>query len=118
MPNRDLTITVQPHLAGPCVLTVTGELDYHTAPRLRDAVNDLPCGVGTALIIDLSGLSYCDSTGISVMVTAYRQTQAAKVPLALTGLDPHIAHVFHIVGLDRIFAFYDSVDQAAAALAP
>jgi anti-sigma B factor antagonist len=114
--DRGLTFTLQPHATGPCLLSVVGELDYHTAPRLRQVLNELPCASGVAVVIDLSGLVYCDSTGITVLITAYHRTQAARVPLALAGLDPHIAHAFQITGLDRIFTFYDDTDQAMIAL--
>ncbi|WP_410535183.1 STAS domain-containing protein [Streptomyces sp. KL2] len=117
MPDRDLTVTLRPHPAGPFLLEVSGELDHHTADRMREALNELPRDRGTAVVIDLSGLVYCDSSGITVLITAYHLTQSLGGSLALAGLDDDIMRVFGIVGLDQIFAFHDSVEEAVAALA-
>ncbi|GAA2410756.1 STAS domain-containing protein [Streptomyces glaucosporus] len=116
MSDRYLTVTSRTHSAGPHVLTVAGELDHHTAPRLHSALDESPLTPGTSIILDLSGLTYCDSTGITVLITAHHRAQATGGGLALAGLDDDIKRVFTIVGLDQIFAFHDSVDDAAAAL--
>ena len=114
--DQDLAVTLRPHPAGPCLLAAAGELDYHTAGRLRTALDELPLGEATALIIDLSGLTYCDSTGVSVLVTAYHRARAAATPLALAGMNPDITRVFRVIGLDRVFSSYDSVDAAVKAI--
>lgn len=114
--DPDLWVTVRPHPRGPCLMSISGDLDYHTASRLRAALEDVPLEQGVSLIIDLSRLTYCDSTGISVLVGAYRRSRAAGAGLALTGMNPDIARVFRIIGLDQVFSSYDTVDDAARAL--
>jgi anti-sigma B factor antagonist len=116
VPDRDLTVTLRLHPAGPCLLEVSGELDHHTADRMREALDELPRTRGTALVIDLSGLVYCDSSGITVLIAAYHLTQATGGRLALAGLDDDIMRVFGIVGLDQIFTFHDTVEEAVATL--
>jgi len=112
--DPDLWVTVRPHPRGPCLMSISGELDYHTASRLRAGLEDVPLEQGVSLIIDLSRLTYCDSTGVSVLVGAYHRSRAAGAALALTGMNP--ARVFHVIGLDQVFASYDTVDDAARAL--
>jgi anti-sigma B factor antagonist len=114
--DPELAVTLQSHPAGPCLLAVGGELDYHTAPRLRAGLDQVPMQAVTGLVIDLSALTYCDSTGISVLVSAYHLAKAAGVELALAGINPDIARVFRVIGLDQVFSSYDSVDAAARAL--
>ncbi len=116
MPDRDLTVTLRSHPAGPCLLEVSGELDHHTADRMRQALNELPRDRGTAVVIDLSGLVFCDSSGFTVLISAYHLIQAVGGSLALAGLDDDIMRVFKIVGLDQIFDFYGGVEEAVAAL--
>ena len=118
MSDRGLTVTLGSHASGPCLLTVAGELDHHTASRLREALSDMSGVPATSLIIDLSALTYCDSTGIAVLVTAHHLTQAAGIPLALAGLGDDIALMFGILGLDRVFTFHDNVEKAVTTLAP
>ncbi|MEU6488524.1 STAS domain-containing protein [Streptomyces sp. NPDC046887] len=115
MTERTLTVTSRTHPSGATVLTVDGELDHHTAAQLRAAVEAAPYPpAGT--VLDLTRLGYCDSTGITVLVTGYHRAQAAGTPLVLAGLSADLLRVFRIVGLDQIFSFRPTVDEALAAL--
>ena len=118
MPHADanLAVTTQADPAGPYLITVTGELDYHTGPKLRACLDDAPCQEG--LVLDLSGITYCDSTGVSVLVHAYRRTEAAGTMLALAGATPGVFRLLSLTALDRFFTSYDSVDAAIHALSP
>ncbi len=118
MPPGDpgLAVTLRPDTSGPCLLSVSGELDYHTAPRLRAGLEEVPLDTGVGLIIDLSALTYCDSTGVSILVSAYHRAKSAGAALALAGMNSDIARVFRVIGLDQVFASYDSVEAATRAL--
>ncbi|MFC7381438.1 STAS domain-containing protein [Sphaerisporangium rhizosphaerae] len=111
-----LTVTLQPHSARLHVLAVAGELDHHTAPRLRAVLDEFTFVPAAGLVIDLSALTFCDSTGISLLVAAHQRAQEAGAAVALAGLHPDIAHVFHIMGLDRLFSCHDTTDKAMTAL--
>jgi anti-sigma B factor antagonist len=113
--HRTLTAASKAHSSGVTVLTATGELDYHTATELRAAVDDAAFTTdGT--VIDLSGLTYCDSTGLTVLVTAYQRAQAAGSPLALAGLNTDLTHMFEIVGLDQLFTLCPTLEDAVDSL--
>ncbi|HEY0718329.1 MAG TPA: STAS domain-containing protein [Streptosporangiaceae bacterium] len=114
--DRDLVVTIGRHPSGPGLLTVAGDLDYHTAGRLRVALDEVPLDQAAGVIIDLSGLTYCDSTGVSVLVTAYRRARDAGRPLALVGLNPDLTRVFRVIGLDQVFATYGDVEAAVKAI--
>ncbi|MFF9408127.1 STAS domain-containing protein [Streptomyces anandii] len=118
MTDRTLTVSRHSDPAGVTVVAVTGELDHHTAPGLNQAIQDIPFGPDTPLVIDLTGLSYCDSTGITVLITAYNRAQQAGTRLLLAGLSADLMRVFRIVGLDQIFVFQPTLDAAIAAVAP
>jgi anti-sigma B factor antagonist len=114
-PDPVLTVTSGPHPAGPTLITVAGELDFSTAADLRDVIREThftPVGV----VIDLTGVEYCDSTGITVLVTASQQAVKAGSPLALAGLSDSLQRVFGIAGLHELFSSYPTVDQAVGAL--
>ena len=83
--DPDLAVTLHPHPGGPCLMSVSGELDYHTAARLRAGLDEVPLDQGVSLIIDLSRLAYCDSTGISILVSAYHRAMAAWACSRLAG---------------------------------
>ncbi|WP_405578530.1 STAS domain-containing protein [Streptomyces sp. NBC_01190] len=110
----NLTFTVEARPSGQCVLDVSGDLDLHTAHRLQHTLEELTLDAG--LVIDLSGVTYCDSTGLTTLVWAYRRTQAEHIGFALSGTSQELARIFQIVGIDQIVAMYDTADQAADAL--
>ncbi|MEU0990615.1 STAS domain-containing protein [Streptomyces sp. NPDC005953] len=118
MSDRTLTVTARPHPVGPHLLTLAGELDHHTGPRLREALDEIPFDSGAGLVIDLSGLTYCDSTGITLLVSAYQRAQNTSSPLSLAGLSPDLLRVFRIVGLDQVFTLEPSVEHAMSSLRP
>ncbi|WP_035803632.1 STAS domain-containing protein [Kitasatospora mediocidica] len=88
--------------AGP-VLRVTGDLDYEHAPALRRRVEELILVPGQCLVIDLSGLDFCDSSGITALLAALRHAQAKGADLALAAVPANILRIFSVVGLDRVF---------------
>ncbi|MFF4322948.1 STAS domain-containing protein [Streptomyces sp. NPDC001568] len=118
MTDRTLTATRHTHSRGVTVLAVVGELDHHTAPELTRVIQDTPFSSDVPVLIDLSELDYCDSTGITVLVGAYHRAHEAGAPLLLVGLNADLMHVFRIIGLDQLFTFQPTVEDAVDALRP
>ncbi|MET1073456.1 MAG: STAS domain-containing protein [Umezawaea sp.] len=112
MTQQTLTVPLDPIPTGVTVLRVVGELDHHTAPRLSEALAAVPLGPDGGLVIDLTGLSYCDSTGISVLVVAFQNSQAAGSPFGLAGLNHELTRIFQIAGLDKVLPFHPTVEAA------
>lgn len=111
MTDRVLTVTTHVDTTGPTVFTVAGELDYHTAGELRQVMQETPFTDG-GVVVDLTELTYCDSTGITVLITAYHRARAIGARLALAGLNPDLQRVFGIIGLGEIFTFYPTLGKA------
>lgn len=96
------------------VVCLRGEIDAHTAPRVRDAV-DRAFDLGArATVIDLSEVSFIDAAGLGVIVVAARR----RGPDAVALVCPHrsIVRVFRICGLDRLLDLYDTREQAVRRL--
>lgn len=66
------------------------------------------------LVIDLAGLEYISSTGLSVFLTAAKKVKAAGGRMALSGLSSRIRLVFEMSGFLRLFPIYPNVDAAVA----
>jgi anti-sigma B factor antagonist len=116
--DRTLTATRRSHPTGATVVAVTGELDHHTAQDLTRAVEETTFTPEAPVVIDLTGLTYCDSTGITVLVAAYNRAKQAGAQLVLVGLNADLMRVFRIVGLDQLFTFQPTVEHAISALHP
>ncbi|MBJ7005654.1 MULTISPECIES: STAS domain-containing protein [Streptomyces] len=97
-----LNITHHDAATGP-VLHVTGDLDYAQATALREQVEGLVLSPGQNLVIDLSGLEYCDSTGITVLLAARQRAHTAGADMALAAVPADTLRILTIVGLDQIF---------------
>ena len=100
-----LNITRRDACAGP-VLRVAGELDYAQAPALRRQTERLALNPGQCLVIDLSALEFCDSTGITALLAARQHALAADADIALTAVPPDTLRILTIVGLDRVFTIH------------
>jgi anti-sigma B factor antagonist len=84
------------------VLRVSGDLDLETAPRLLAGVEPhLVAGDGD-LIIDLSALTFIDSSGLSALIRINQRVAATDRRLAIIAPAPHVAKAFEITGLDQI----------------
>ncbi|MEV5885225.1 STAS domain-containing protein [Streptomyces sp. NPDC052020] len=84
-------------------LHVTGELDYAEAPVMRDRIDHLDLRPGQCLTLDLSGLEYCDSSGITALLAARQRALAADADIVLAAVPATLLRVLTLVGLDQVF---------------
>ncbi|MET9607873.1 STAS domain-containing protein [Streptomyces sp. NPDC006512] len=103
--------------AGP-VIELAGDLDHHSAPRVRAVLPGLALEAGQQLVMDLSGVTFCDSTGITVMIAARNHAAGAGAGIALAAVPDRVHRIFRIVGLDRVFTTYPTALAAEAAWQP
>ncbi|MGW1892336.1 STAS domain-containing protein [Streptomyces sp. NPDC002004] len=106
-----LKTTLRDAPTGP-VLEITGELDYDNAPELRELLTTITLKPGQRLILDLAGIGFCDSSGITALIAARNHAQAAQADIALAAVPPHTLRVLRIVGLDQIFPLHPDSHSA------
>ena len=97
------------------VVTVEGEIDIYTAPRLRELLIDLVGKGNYQLIVNLDKVSFLDSTGLGVLVGSLKRVRPHDGWLDLVCTQERILNIFRITGLTKVFGIYQSVDQAIAA---
>ncbi|MFD7447000.1 STAS domain-containing protein [Streptomyces sp. NPDC059909] len=96
------------------VVAVTGELDHDTAEPLRAALDESIAGGARRLLVDCSGLLFCDSTGLNVLLRARLAAQEADARVELAALRPQVARMFAITGAGAVFPRYASLSEALA----
>ncbi|MER6789462.1 STAS domain-containing protein [Streptomyces sp. NPDC000658] len=107
---NELKITARDAMTGP-VLEIIGELAYPHAAELTDLLLTTPLRPGQRLVLDLAGMEFCDSSGISALIAARNLAHAAQAEVALAAVPAHTLRVLRVVGLDQIFALHpDSVE--------
>ncbi|MFC4121572.1 STAS domain-containing protein [Nonomuraea zeae] len=108
-----LTVTSQ-HLPRAVVISVAGELDRNTVPQLAAAVERQRPGGARDLVFDLGELTFMDSSGLSVLLTAanYVRAQGGRTHLAAVRGTP--ARILEISGALKVFIVHDGVEDALA----
>lgn len=87
------------------VLRPCGELDIATVAALRDAVVDTIAGGCADIVVDLTEVTFIDSSGLGVLVGATKRTLRAGGRLVVAGIDsPAVSPAFRASGLGRIIA--------------
>jgi len=97
------------------VISVAGELDLGTAPQLCVRLDATRSGRSPRLLVDLTGLGFCDSTGLRALLGAAAEVRAhgGRFAIACTP-DGDVARLIEIVGAGEWMAVHA---DAAAALA-
>ena len=91
------------------VVTVGGEVDLETAPQLGDHVLAALQDVSPHVVLDLTGVTFMDSTGLKVLLSIQRRADLAGGSFALAGVGRTVAKVLALTGLDQTFAIYDTL---------
>lgn len=112
--TKHLTLNTRTTPAGR-VIELEGELDHHTAPEIRGVLRALHLNPGQQLVLDLGALTFCDSTGITVLIAAHNRALAAEASLALASVPDRVSRIFRIVGLDRVLPTYRTAQDAETA---
>ena len=81
------------------VLTLAGELDPHTAPALAEELDDAIGGGATTVVLQLAELSFIDSSGLRVVISAHRRLDEAGGRLVLRTPSDTVRRLLEITGL-------------------
>jgi anti-sigma B factor antagonist len=114
-PGREqLLSTSEGRLADAVVLTVAGEIDLFTAPRLRAALRDAFDHAGEGpVVLDLSQVTFLGSAGLLLLVDAVREEQKRPGPLRVVVDHARpVIRPLELTGLDDLLSLYHTVDQA------
>lgn len=93
------------------VVTVSGDVDLRTSPRLRSVLLEAAQKTSGTLLIDLSDVNYMDSSGVGTMVYVKREVERGGRRLVLVGLQPRVRSVLEITHLDKFFTIAPSMDE-------
>jgi anti-sigma B factor antagonist len=99
-----LRINVGPAEDGVIAIAVAGELDLATAPLIDDAFHRLNSAQPLHAHLDLSGVTFCDATGLNAFLAADRLLHATSGRLTLIRPSPQIRRLLTITKLDQILA--------------
>ncbi|WP_245672715.1 STAS domain-containing protein [Aldersonia kunmingensis] len=98
------------------VLGVSGTLDMVTAPRLTESIQTALDSEPTAVIIDLTGVEFLASAGMTVLIAAHERIGGSAQLVAVAD-GPVTARPLRLVGLDKLLTIHPTLDEALEASA-
>jgi anti-sigma B factor antagonist len=89
-------------------MSLAGEIDLYTAPRLHgELVAILSGDEPVQVVVDMSGIEFCDSTGMNVLLAAQRRAREQGGELELAAPRPAVRKVLRVTGLGSVFTVLD-----------
>ncbi len=97
------------------MVTVGGEVDLYTAPQLRSELVEALDDGARRLLVDMSRVEFCDSTGISVLLSAMKRSRDKGGDLEIVAPRPAVTKVLEVTGLDEVFVIHPDLEALPVA---
>lgn len=95
-----------------CTVTLEGEIDVYTAPRLKEELVSVVESGCPNVIVDMQNVGFIDSSGLGVLVSALRRARERDGVVRIVCTRENILKIFRITGLDKVFPIYSDVTEA------
>lgn len=99
------------------VIDVSGEVDIYTTPQFKDAVNDALKQGHVHIIINLTEVSYMDSSGFGTLLSATKRLRPQNGGVYLIGCNEAVSRMLEITRLNTIFTVVETEEDAISAIA-
>jgi anti-sigma B factor antagonist len=106
-------LTVDTSQAPLSIVSVAGEIDAIGAPVLQAQLDEMTRSGVTDVVLDISAVSFIDSTGIGTLVRYHRSLQAIGGDLRVAVTQPYIRRLFEMTGITDVLSVYESVQMAS-----
>lgn len=111
MAGHAMTITIARRDGPSAVVAVRGEIDLHTSGELRGTLTCLADAGHTRIVVDFSGVRFCDAAGLGALVAVNNRLRRRDGGLSLVGVRPPQRKILRITGLDELFRPRDPADE-------
>lgn len=95
-----------------CVITLDGEVDVYTAPRLKEALIEQIESGCVNVLVNMEDVGFIDSSGLGVLVGGLRRAKERSGTIRLVCTRENILKVFRITGLDKVFPIFSTTEEA------
>ncbi|MGV9270526.1 STAS domain-containing protein [Kitasatospora sp. NPDC003701] len=99
---------------GTVVVSPVGELDYDSVAFLREVLLEAIRQAAERVVVDCRDLSFCDSTGLNLLLNTRAEAERADLALVLAGLQSSVARVFEVTGVQTVFDIRADLGAALA----
>lgn len=98
------------------VVATRGELNAVTSPTLRERLTSEIEAGARAIVVDLSAVTFIDSSGLSALLAGLKRISARQGQLIVSGVSEHTRLIFELTQADRVFTMTSTVEHAMAKL--
>ena len=98
------------------VLRLDGEIDLYVSPEIAAVIKGMTALRPPRLVVDLSAVTYIDSSGLSVLINGVNDVEEYGGRLMLSGVQEHVRTIIDAAGLSGFFVSFAHVDAALAAV--
>ncbi len=115
---QDFIINIQDLQAVPnaAIVTVSGSIDFYTVGGFRKEIESAQAQGVKKFIIDMDGVSYINSTGISIIINLAGAGGTEAPALVLLKVPPRIRAIFDLLKLGPLLKFFETLEEAIHAL--
>jgi anti-sigma B factor antagonist len=99
---------------GDFIVELRGEVDLESSPRTRTILLDC-VGEGKPVSVNMSEVTYIDSSGVASLVESFQSARAAGTGFALVSVSDEVMRVIQLARLDKIFTIHANLDAARQA---
>ena len=93
------------------IIALKGDIDLESSPAARELLLDSVAGEKN-LLVDLSAVTYIDSSGVASLVEALKASRENGTRFALAAASEPARRVLELARLDKVFTMYDTIDDA------
>ncbi|MEO3787919.1 STAS domain-containing protein [Actinocorallia sp. B10E7] len=83
------------------LVTARGSIDLHSSASLQSHLIGLLDEGDRQIVVDLAAVDFCDSSGLNVLVRAYKHARVTNAALVVTGAQGRVQNVLRTTGLDK-----------------
>lgn len=93
------------------IVALSGDIDLQSSSSARSALLDA-VGRGQSLLVDLSGVSYIDSSGVASLVESFQKARSCGQGYVLVSVSDSAKRVLELARLDKVFTIVATIEEA------
>jgi anti-sigma B factor antagonist len=111
----DFDVSIEEHAEAYSVIAVRGEVDLHTAPKVQYAIERAAANEGAAVVVDMSSITFIDSTALSMLARAKRSLDEQSISFRIAEPSSPVERIFSVTGFRDYFDIFESREEAVSA---
>lgn len=111
----DFDVSIEEHAEAYSVISVRGEVDLHTAPKVQYAIGRATANEGAStVVVDMGSITFIDSTALSMLARAKRSLEEEGISFRIAEPSDPVERIFSVTGFRDYFDIFPTREEAVA----